>query len=255
MSVGADTSARELEIALPDGRTLHAYDTGGSGAAVVWHHGTPNLGAPPRPLLALAAELGLRFVSFDRPAYGGSSPHPGRTIGSVALDTVALADALGLDTFAVMGHSGGGPHALACAAAHADRVSAAVSIAGLAPIDAAGLDWFDGFGPRGAAELRAAQGGPVARRQFDIEHPDSPIDFTAADWAALEGPWGWLGEVAQAAMAQGVDGLVDDDVAYVTPWGVDLTRITAPVLLVHGDDDRAVPASHSAWLAEHLPGA
>lgn len=254
------TDVREFDVSLLDGRTLHAYDTGGDGAPVVWHHGTPNLGAPPRPLFALADELGLRWVSFDRPGYGGSTAHPGRTIGSVAADTAALADELSLDRFAVMGHSGGGPHALACAAAHPDRVTAAVSIAGLAPLDAAGLDWFDGFGASGAASLRAAQGGRVAKQRYEIEHPDAPLDFTDGDGSALSGPWGWLGEVAQAASAQ-VDeqglivGLIDDDLAYVAPWGVDLDAILAPVLLVHGGADRAVPASHSAWLATRIGGS
>ena len=126
------TVVRELDVTLSDGRQLHAYDTGTTGGPpVIWHHGTPNLGAPPRPLLALAEELGLRWVSFDRPAYGGSTRHPGRTVGSVADDVAALADALDLDRFAVMGHSGGGTHALACAAAHPDRVLAAVVVAGI----------------------------------------------------------------------------------------------------------------------------
>jgi pimeloyl-ACP methyl ester carboxylesterase len=109
----------ETDLELSDGRRLHVYDTdaGDAGArlAVFWHHGTPNLGAPPEPLLPAAARRGIRWVSHDRPAYGGSSPNPGRDVASGAADIAGIADALGIGQFAVMGHSGGGPHALACA--------------------------------------------------------------------------------------------------------------------------------------------
>src|SRR4051812_47611945 len=124
---------KEVDLPLSDGRNLHVYDTAGADAgdrlAVFWHHGTPNLGAPPRPLFAAADRLGLRWVSFDRPGYGGSSRHVGRDMASVAADVVSAADALGIDRFAVVGHSGGGSHALACGAAYPGRVVAAVSFA------------------------------------------------------------------------------------------------------------------------------
>ncbi len=248
-------SVHEFDIALPDSRTLHGYDTGGDGVPVLWHHGTPNTGEPPRPLLALAAELGVRWVSFDRPGYGGSTAHPGRTIASVAADAAALADALHLDRFAAMGHSGGGPHALVCAALYPERVLGVVSVAGLAPLDAEGLDWFAGMGPTSYASLRAALGDVDSKRAHEEQNADAPIDFTARDWTALSGPWGWLGEVAGTGMASGLDPLIDDDIAYVTPWGADLSVVVAPVLLVHGSDDHVVPASHSTWLAAHIASA
>jgi pimeloyl-ACP methyl ester carboxylesterase len=102
---------KETDLGLDDGRTLHIYDTAsGDGAAelaVFWHHGTPNTGAPPEPLFAAAAERSIRWVSHDRPGYGGSTPHPGRDVASAAADVAAIADALGIDRFAVMGHSDG----------------------------------------------------------------------------------------------------------------------------------------------------
>src|SRR3954449_8017517 len=114
--MNADISESELETA--DGRRLHVYDTGaGDGAArltVFWHHGTPNLGAPPKPLLPASDRLGIRWVAYDRPGYGASTPLPGRRVASAAADVARVADELGIDRFAVMGHSGGGPHALAC---------------------------------------------------------------------------------------------------------------------------------------------
>ena len=249
------TRIREFDTMLPDGRTLHCYDTGPAGGTpVLWQHGTPNIGTPPEPLMRTATRLGLRWVSFDRPAYGGSTRHEGRTVGSVAADAAALADALELESFAVMGHSGGGPHGLACAAVLPDRVSAVVSVAGLAPFDADGLDWFEGMGPTSAAALRAAREGAGRKRRHEEESADAPIDFTARDWAAIAGPWSWFTDVAAAGVANGLDGIIDDDLAYVTPWGVDLDAIAAPVLLLHGGDDRVVPASHGQWLADALPG-
>jgi pimeloyl-ACP methyl ester carboxylesterase len=248
-------SVRAVDVTLPDGRTLHGYDAGGDGVLVMWHYGTLNTGELPRPLLDLADELGLRWVSFDRLGYGGSTAHCGRTIASVAADAATFADALQLDRFAAMGHSGGGPHALACAALHPERVFGVVSVAGLALLDAAGLDWFAGMGPTSHASLSAALGDVDSKRAHEEQNADAPIDFTARDWTALEGPWGWLGEVAGTGMASGLAPLVDDDVAYVTPWGVELSFVVAPALLVHGADDHVVPASHSTWLAAHIANA
>jgi pimeloyl-ACP methyl ester carboxylesterase len=231
---------------------LHWYDHGDGDLVVMWHHGTPNIGAPPAPLFAAAARLGIRFISYDRPGYGGSAPRPGRTIASAAEDAAAVADALGVDRFAVLGHSGGGPHALACAALLPGRVTAAASISGLAPFPADGLDWFAGMGPGSAASLRAAVAGRAAKEAFE---PSPDIDFTAADWAALRGEWGWFGSVVEPALADGPDPLNDDDLAYVGDWGFDPATITVPVLLAHGGDDRMVPGSHSRWLAGRIPSA
>lgn len=181
----------ETDLALDDGRTLHVYGTGTgdetTGLAVFWQGGTPSTGAPPEPLFAAAAERGIRWVSHDRPGYGGSTPLPGRNVASVAADVASVADALGIGRFAVMGDSGGGPHALAC--------------------------------------------------------------------AAVFGAWSWMGTVAGQALATGQSGIVDDDLAYVTPWGCDPSKISTPVLFVHGAQDRLVPSSHATWLAQRCRAA
>ena len=242
----------ETDVALPDGRTLHAYDTGGAGLrTVVWHHGTPNIGSPPAPLFAAADRLGLRWVSYDRPGYGGSTPRPGRDVASAAGDVAAVADALGVDRFAVLGHSGGGPHALACAALLPDRVLAAASVSGPAPFGAEGLDWFAGMAPGSAASLRAAAAGRAAKEHHQATAGEQDIGFVPADEAALAGEWSWFLTVVTPAMSRGPAPLVDDDLACVSPWGFDPTAIPGPVLLVHGADDRMVPAAHSRWLADH----
>jgi pimeloyl-ACP methyl ester carboxylesterase len=250
--------ATGFDVSLGDGRALHAYDTGTAGdgrLAIFWHHGTPNVGQPPEPLFAAADRLGLRWVSYDRPGYGGSTAHPGRDMASAAGDVAAVADALGLDRFAVMGHSGGGPHALACAALLPGRVVAAVSGAGLAPYGAEGLDWYAGMAASGLASLRAAAAGRAAKEAYENSGEEYDPEFTPADEAALAGPWSWLGSVVGPAMAAGPGGLIDDDLAYVSPWGFEPAQVGVPVLLLHGGRDRVVPASHSEWLAGRVPAA
>jgi pimeloyl-ACP methyl ester carboxylesterase len=245
---------REFDVSLGDRRVLHAYDTGTGNLAVFWHHGTPNIGTPPRPLFEASQRLGIRWVSYDRPGYGGSTPKHGRSIETAAEYVAAIADSLGIDRFAVMGHSGGGPHALACAALMPARVQAAVSAAGLAPFQAP-FDWYAGMCASGLASLTAAGQGREAKESYQLSGVDYDPEFTPGDLAALNGDWAWLNEVVGPAVAGGPGGLIDDDVAYVTPWTFDPAGITAPILLLHGEQDRVVPSSHSKWLASACPTA
>ena len=248
----------ERDIRLNDGRTLHVYDTGPGGSRrvpVVWHHGTPNVGAPPEPLFAAADRLGLRWVSFDRPGYGGSTVAPQRTICSVADDVAAAAGALGIDQFAVVGYSGGGTYALGCAAALGARVRAVVTLAAIAPYGADGLDWFTGMVPSGVAALESAAAGRQARAALAASGFTYDAKFTVADLALFEGVWGWLGKVGGPALDAGPYGQIDDDVSYTLPWGCDPAAISAPVLLLHGTEDRIIPASHGSWLAAHCSTA
>jgi pimeloyl-ACP methyl ester carboxylesterase len=247
---------RETDVVLGDGRTLHAYDTGVGEAdgrlAVFWHHGTPNIGAPPEPLFEAADRLGIKWVSYDRPGYGGSTPSPDRNVASAAADVAAVADALGIERFAVMGHSGGGPHALACGALLPGRVLGVVSVSGLAPFRAEGLDYFAGMAVPSAASLRAAAQGRAAKERHEANaDEDADPGFIEADRAALEGEWSWFISVVRPAVENGPGPLIDDDLAYVSPWGFDPARVGAPTLILHGGKDRVVPISHGEWLARY----
>ncbi len=245
----------ESDVDLGDGTTLHTYDTGGDGPVVFWQHGTPNTGAPPVPLFPAAERLGLRWVSYDRPGYGGSAPRRGRDVASAASDVEKIADALKIGRFAVFGHSGGGPHALACAALLPDRVSAVVGAASMAPYDADGLDWFAGMGAVGVASLTAASAGREEKEKYEAAAEYDAEMFTAADHAALSGDWNWILEVVRPALEGGPDALIDDDLAYVAPWGFEPSDVGAPVLLLHGGEDRIAPLGHGEWLAGQCPDA
>lgn len=252
----SETTVLSRDVRLADGRTLRGYDMGRGVAddafTVLWHHGSPQTGAPLAPLVSAAAARGIRLLSYARPSYGGSSPHLGRTVASAAADVAQLVDALGVERFAVMGASGGGPHALACAALLGDRVTGVACAGGLAPLTDE-IDWFAGMiDPSGP---RAALRGRDARTRHAETHAFDERSFTPADYAALEGAWSSLGVDAGRANEAGPDGLIDDDLAFVAPWGFEVNAIDAPVLIAHGGEDRVVPPAHADWLLRRCPNS
>ena len=238
----------------PDGCTIRYFDFCPPDATgtIVWHHGTPQTGAVIEPLAGAAARRGLRVVSCARPGYPGSTRRLGRSIVDAAQDVLLVADALGIERFASVGASGGGPHALACAAIAPGRVSAVVTFASLAPYD--GDDaWFAGMADESA--LRAAVTGADSRTRHAETADFDPSSFIDRDWAALSGQWAPLGADAQAGSADGPDGEIDDDLAYVAPWGFALEDVHIPALLVHGGADRVVPVTHVHRLLSRIPDA
>jgi pimeloyl-ACP methyl ester carboxylesterase len=260
---------RESVIESFDGHSLEVTEAGDlEGAAVVIHHGTP----ASRALLPLwvedAVAKGARLISFNRPGYGESSPRPGRSVADVAEDVTAIADDLGIETFATWGISGGGPHALACAALLPKRVTACASLASIAPWGADGLDVMAGMGEDNVLEFGAALAGPselvplltrMRGEMLEVE-PEGLAQvlrsvLSDTDAAALTGELGRLFyDWQKEALRNGIEGWRDDDLAFVSPWGFDLSGIEVPVLLWQGAQDRMVPFAHGRWLAEHIPG-
>jgi len=255
----------EWLVTTPDGRTLAVEDAGDpDGRPVLAHVGTPNSRHLYGRTVADAAARGVRLISYDRPGYGESTPHPGRTMADAAVDARAICAALGLDRLAMWGYSGGGPPLLACAALLPDLVVAAACLASPAPRDADGLDWFAGMSPsaaNGAALMSADRA--ASRATFERERRGL-LSVSAADLAenmkSLLQPGddpGFLPDEAlcmQQAYASGIEGSWDDSYAQLIPWGFELTQISVPVLLMHGRRDEAVPFSHGQWLAAHIPG-
>jgi pimeloyl-ACP methyl ester carboxylesterase len=248
--------ATRRELTLPGGRTLVVHDTGPSRAsdelALLWHNGSPHTGALLEPVVSAAAERAIRVVTYARPSYGGSSPNRGRDVASAASDVEQVMNAVGIEPFAVMGYSGGGPPALACAALLADRVIGGVTLASIAPYTD-GFDWYAGMASPGG--LRAAAQGREARERFALTDEFDRDSFIDRDWQTLDGTWKALGEDAVRAETQGSAGLVDDDLSAIAPWGFDPADITAPVLLVQGGEDRVIPSAHGDWLMRTIPTA
>jgi pimeloyl-ACP methyl ester carboxylesterase len=248
--------ATSLDVQLADGRLLRTHDggnpAGGAALTLLWHHGSPQTGELLEPVIAAAAARDIRLVAYARPSYGGSSPNRGRSVASAADDVAGVVEALGIERFAVMGASGGGPHALACAARLPGRVVAAVTLGGVAPF-ATDVDWHAGMVAPGG--LRAAEDGRTARERYAETDEFDPNSFTAADWAVLDGAWRALGADAARAGAESPEGLVDDDLALVAPWDFDPASIQVPVWLIHGGEDRVIPSSHAERLLGRIDTA
>jgi pimeloyl-ACP methyl ester carboxylesterase len=270
MTASAVAAAREQLVRTPDGRVLLTYEVGDPrGELVLVHHGTPCSGILARWWAEDAAARGIRLVGYDRPGYGGSDRHPGRSIADVAADAATIADAFGVGRFRTWGVSGGGPHALACAALLPDRVVAAAALASVAPYGAAQLNWYAGMGQDNLDEFGAAVAGEEALRPYLAQAsaetvaagPDGLADafrsiLPDVDVAALTGDFAQFTYVWLAGgQRNGFEGWLDDDLAFVRDWGFDLRSVSVPVLLRHGRHDLMVPFAHGEWLAAHIPGA
>jgi pimeloyl-ACP methyl ester carboxylesterase len=263
---------RTLET--PDGRTL-AYAIWGdpSGFPVLGLHGTPGsrLGRWPREDAYVAA--GMCLVTHDRAGYGRSDRRRGRRVVDEVDDVRALADAIGFDRFGVSGGSGGGPHVLACAALLPDRVVRATCSVGVAPFGTPGLErdaWLAGMDAQNVKEVEwALAGEDVLSRELEAEQRKAEeraavdpatvfeeFEMSESDRAQLARPE--MIEVMRETILEGalngVGGWVDDDLAFLQPWGFDLADISVPVLVRYGLTDVLVPPAHGEWLAANVPG-
>jgi pimeloyl-ACP methyl ester carboxylesterase len=256
-------------VRLPDGRRLDLRVSGPAGGfPLVFHHGTPGAATPVRALERAAHAHGLRLVTTSRPGYGDSTRQPGRAVVDVAADTAAVLAAIGAGRCLVAGWSGGGPHALACGA-RLDAAAAVLVIAGLAPYGAGGLDWMAGMGEENVVEFSAAVAGEDQLRPHLLAEGEQLKDITAAglvssmrtllpdaDKAVLTGEFAEdLAASFREAVRTGVDGYLDDELAFTAPWGFGVEEISVPVMIWHGTADLMVPFSHGQWLAAQLPGA
>jgi pimeloyl-ACP methyl ester carboxylesterase len=253
-----------------DGRRLRVQVVGDSDRVILAQLGTPNAGVLFERWVQDAAARSLCLVTYDRPGYGGSSPQPERIVADCVEDVRAIARAVGFARCAVWGFSGGGPHALACAALAGDLVAAVATIGSPAPPDARGLDYFAGMSDEARQDAELFRTDRAQWERVSAEQREAALAMTAAELAdewsagrahtdgvALHGEFGaWLHRAVRAGMAPALDGALDDNVAiFHAPWGFEPASICVPVKVWHGAQDRFVPHVHGRWLVEQIPGA
>lgn len=256
-----------LAIDTIDGRKLDVLlDGTDNGFPLVFHGGTPGPAVDFPQLAAAAASVGLRLITYSRPGYATSTPHEGRSVADAAGDVVLILDHLGLDRFLTLGWSGGGPHALACAALLPERCVAAATLAGLAPYDAANLDWYTGMGKENIEEFGAAATSREAIEAYLASQIPRMLNISGEEVAmgggdlvsdvdrqALTGDFSEvIAAMFRKAVSTGIAGWRDDDLAFVGPWGFDVSAIAVPVSLWQGAHDRMVPFAHGKWLAANV---
>lgn len=253
-----------------DGRRLAVNVSGDPlGEPVFYLHGTPGSRVGPQPTARELEDLRVCLITFDRPGYGLSDRQQYRTVSHVASDVEAIADSLGVERFAVLGRSGGGPHALACAALLPGRVTRAAALVSLAPWRAEGLDWFGGMADSNVDAYTTAAEDPEALSMRLVEAAARIKADPASHVAVLtpEMPEADRRVVADASvrylLAQNffeglrysADGWIDDVLAFCSPWGFDVSKIEAEVYLWHGGRDVFSPVTHTQWLAKRIPSA
>ncbi|WP_106397095.1 alpha/beta fold hydrolase [Actinocorallia populi] len=249
-----------------DGRALAVEEFGRpDGSPVFVLHGMPGSRLGPFPKPSLLYQLGVRLIAYDRPGYGESDRHPGRNVADAAQDVARIADALGIERFAVLGRSGGGPHALACAALLPGRVTRVAVLVGLAESTGPSESWtepMNGFNRRAYRAAESGAGAVKAKLETERYRSDPALivqelyeELTESDRRVVDDA-GIRSELIRSyteGIRLSADGWVDDMLAFVIPWGFKQTDIIAPTLIWHGADDRFSPVGHARALAENIP--
>ena len=257
-------------IATKDGRQIRVSEAGQpDGVPVLVQRGTPQSALLYDAWVRDAESRGIRLIGYERPGYGGSTVHLGRTVASAAKDVAAIAKEFGLQRLAVWGISGGGPHTLACAALLPELVAAAAVLASPAPYPADGLDYFGGMAESNVAEFKAALKGREACEAFvETEaaellavEPETIMQafdslLSPADAGVLTTDFAsFVVRSVREGIGERRNGWVDDEMAFISPWGFELRQIRIPVLVMHGEQDRMIPVSHGKWLANQISTA
>jgi pimeloyl-ACP methyl ester carboxylesterase len=260
-------------VAAADGRTLTIAEWGDpDGSPVFLLHGTPGSRFVGQADASAHADVGARVITYDRPGYGGSDRLRGRRVVDCVADVSAIADSLGIDRFAVIGGSWGGPHSLAVAARLPERVTRAACMAGVAPFDMPGFDWFADMDAVNIEEIGwALEGEDVLAREIErvgarmlarvagdpSKVISDEVQLSEADRAVMASPERHeaMRRGVNEAFRHGVWGYVDDTLCVIQPWGFDVTEIRVSTRIVYGLKDVLVPRQHGEWLADNVPNA
>ena len=255
-------------MTLSDGRKLEVQLAGKpQSSAIVFHHGTPGATNTWTSWMHEVESLGGFAFSYSRPGYGQSDRHVGRTVADNAKDIAEILEVLGITKTVSIGWSGGGPHALADTTL--PQNVAAISIAGVGAYGANDLDFLEGMGEENHIEFGAAVQGPEAIEQWMQQN--SPEIAAVTGDQIIDAFGGLIGDADKQALLDGSAeetaasyrkslevsyyGWMDDDLAFVQPWGFEITKIDKPVELWQGNDDFMVPHAHGYWLESQIPTA
>lgn len=260
----------EGNVAVGDDRQIGFAEFGApQGRAIFWLHGTPGARRQiPLEARVFAEQRGIRLIGVDRPGIGSSTPFQYDNVLAFANDMRTIADTLGVDRMAVVGLSGGGPYALACAAAMPGRVVAAGVLGGVAPT--AGPEAIGGglmaLGTL-AAPLIQVVGAPIRLAAVTMVRLIRPVAEPALHMYARVSPEADRQLLVRPEFkAMFLDDLLNgsrrqlaapfaDIVVFARDWGFRLDEVKVPVLWWHGDKDHIVPFAHGQHVVERLPDA
>ncbi|SCW83829.1 Pimeloyl-ACP methyl ester carboxylesterase [Paenibacillus tianmuensis] len=256
---------RENIITLSDGRKLGYAEYGQSDGEVVFEfHGTPGsryqVDATRLESIAKEGPVPLRIIVPERPGYGLSDPKAGRTLEDWCLDIEALSNELGVERFSIVGISGGGPFALACAYRMPTRIRKIAVICGFGPIDVLGQEDLSN-------EERTCLQGPEFTRIYITQlankvnaDPDGFTEYFISNLPKLDRELisddliPIFKPYAVEALRQ-EEGMVHDFIIFGQPWNIPLQNIRVPVAFWHSEADHNVPISHAEYLASVIPHA
>jgi pimeloyl-ACP methyl ester carboxylesterase len=257
-------------VADSSGTRQIAYQVSGArdGFPVFLLHGTPGSRLGPQPRSVQLYRRHICLIAYDRPGYGESTRLADRTVAHAVDDVKMIADDMGIDRFAVVGRSGGGPHALACAALLPEMVASAAAMVALAPRNADGLDWNGGMTRSNIEEFGMAHTDPAAlrirlsdrmseiRRDPTSMLPVLDAGLHLADRRVIRdgGIRNQLLNTYREAFNEDLWGHFDDVVALADThgWGFEFDDIRVPVMLWHGGEDAFVPKAHTEWMAQQI---
>jgi pimeloyl-ACP methyl ester carboxylesterase len=265
------SNAVDDHVVIGERRVGYRLYNRGANRRAVFQYGTPGTRWLSPQLVCAAGSADFELLVIDRPGYGTTSRRPGRRVVDVVEDLRTVLDSLLWDRFAVWGGSGGAPHALAIAARLSNRVTACASVVGLAPYDAPGLDWYAGMSAGNVEEFQAAAQGertyrPLVERlaadamdsiedgglQVSEEYALPDSDRRAL--AARHEEDGYLERMEQT-YRYGVEGWLDDCIAFTRPWGFEPSELTTPTSVWYGPADVLASREHPEHLLSVIPGA